>query len=142
MGTNKPVKITDAKSGLIRRLIDVSPSGNKLSVKEYNSIMKRINFELGAIASHCLDVYLNNPNAYDDYIPIEMLGATNDFYNFVFEMFSAFKEDDGITLKAAWEMYKTYCEDAKVAYPYSQRIFKEELKNYFRDFKDRCTLDD
>ena len=29
MGTNKPVKITDAKSGLIRRLIDVSPTGNK-----------------------------------------------------------------------------------------------------------------
>ena len=29
MGTNKPVKITDGKSGLIRRLIDVSPSGNK-----------------------------------------------------------------------------------------------------------------
>lgn len=27
MGTNKPVKITDAKSGLIRRLIDVTPSG-------------------------------------------------------------------------------------------------------------------
>ena len=26
MGTNKPVKITDAKSGLIRRLIDVSPT--------------------------------------------------------------------------------------------------------------------
>ena len=34
VGTNKPVKITDAKSGLIRRLIDVSPSGNKLSPKE------------------------------------------------------------------------------------------------------------
>ena len=33
MGTNKPVKITDAKSGLIRRLIDVSPSGNKLNTK-------------------------------------------------------------------------------------------------------------
>lgn len=29
MGTNKPVKITDAKSGLIRRLIDVSPTGAK-----------------------------------------------------------------------------------------------------------------
>ena len=34
MGTNKPVKITDAKSGLIRRLIDVSPSGNKLEPKD------------------------------------------------------------------------------------------------------------
>ena len=30
MGTNKPVKITDAKSGLIRRLIDVTPTGNKI----------------------------------------------------------------------------------------------------------------
>ena len=31
MGTNKPVKMKDGKSGLIRRLIDVSPSGDKLS---------------------------------------------------------------------------------------------------------------
>ena len=29
LGTNKPVKITDAKSGLIRRLIDVEPTGEK-----------------------------------------------------------------------------------------------------------------
>ena len=50
MGTNKPVKITDAKSGLIRRLIDVSPSGNKLSPKEYKAVTKQIEFELGAIA--------------------------------------------------------------------------------------------
>lgn len=34
MGTNKPVRITDAKSGLIRRLIDVSPSG-KQSLKKW-----------------------------------------------------------------------------------------------------------
>ena len=37
-------------------------------------------------------------------------------------------------MKAAWEMYRTYCEDAKVPYPFSQRLFKEELKNYFHDF--------
>ena len=61
MGTNKPVKITDGKSGLIRRLIDVSPSGNKLEPKEYKQIMSQINFELGAIASHCLEVYLEDP---------------------------------------------------------------------------------
>ena len=30
MGTNKPVRITDAKSGLIRRLIDVSPTGDTM----------------------------------------------------------------------------------------------------------------
>ena len=52
-----------------------------------------------------------------------------------------FKKENGVTLKAAWEMYKTYCDDAKVAYPFPQRAFKEELKNYFWDFKERFTLD-
>ena len=49
MGTNKPVKITDAKSGLIRRLIDVTPSGKKLSFEVYSNAMANIDFELGAI---------------------------------------------------------------------------------------------
>ena len=142
MGTNKPVKITDGKSGLIRRLIDVSPSGNKVTSKEYKKIMEQIKFELGPIACHCRDVYLNNPRAYDDYIPVSMLGASNDFYNFIIDSYYVFKKEDGVTLKAAWEMYKTYCEEAKVPYPFSKRTFKEELKNYFWDFKERFNLDD
>lgn len=142
MGTNKPVKITDAKSGLIRRLIDVSPTGNKLSPQEYKTIMKQVSFELGAIAHHCLQVYLNDPGKYDDYIPVAMLGASNDFYNFVIDSYHVFKKEDGTTLKAAWEMYKTYCDEAKISFPFSQRIFKEELKNYFRDYKDRFNLND
>ncbi len=142
LGTNKPVKITDAKSGLIRRLIDVSPSGDKLNPKEYKTIVKQVGFELGAIAYHCQEVYLSDPGKYDDYIPVAMLGASNDFYNFVIDSYHVFKKEDGTTLKAAWEMYKTYCDEAKVAFPYSQRIFKEELRNYFRDYKDRFNFDD
>lgn len=142
MGTNKPVKITDAKSGLIRRLIDVSPSGDKLSPKEYKTVMKQIEFELGAIAYHCQNVYLANPGMYDDYIPVAMLGASNDFYNFIIDSYHVFKKEDGTTLKASWEMYKTYCDEAKVPFPFSQRIFKEELKNYFRDYKERFNLND
>ena len=142
MGTNKPVKITDAKSGLIRRLIDVSPSGNKLSPKEYKATMKQIEFELGPIAYHCQEVYLNNPGLYDDYIPIAMLGASNDFYNFIIDSYHVFKRENGTTLKAAWEMYKTYCDEAKVGYPFSQRVFKEELKNYFHDYKERFNMED
>lgn len=142
MGTNKPVKITDGKSGLIRRLIDVSPSGNKLSPTEYKTTMKKVSFELGAIANHCKEVYLKDPGKYDDYIPTTMLGASNDFYNFIIDSYHIFKNEDGITLKAAWEMYKTYCDDAKVPYPFSQRNFKEELKNYFWDYKERFNLDD
>lgn len=142
MGTNKPVKITDAKSGLIRRLIDVSPSGNKLSPSEYKIVVKQVDFELGAIAHHCLNVYLNDSSKYDDYIPVAMLGASNDFYNFVIDSYHVFRKEDGTTLKASWEMYKTYCEEAKVSFPFSQRIFKEELKNYFWDYNERFSLDD
>ena len=141
MGTNKPVKITDAKSGLIRRLIDVSPTGEKLPPKEYDTIVKQIDFELGAIAYHCQEVYLSNPGLYDSYIPVAMMGASNDFYNFMLDSYFVFKKEDSTTLKTAWEMYKTYCDEAKVAYPYSQRVFKEELKNYFREYKERYSID-
>ena len=142
MGTNKPVKITDAKSGLIRRLIDVSPSGNKLSPVEYKAVMKRVSFELGAIAKHCLDVFNANPGAYDDYVPISMMGASNDFYNYVLDAYPVFKKENATTLKCAWEMYKNYCDEAKVPYPMSKRVFKEELRNYFKDYKERYRLDD
>lgn len=142
MGTNKPVRITDGRSGLLRRLIDVTPSGNKLPKREYESLIKKVSFELGAIAYHCKEVYLEDPNYYDDYIPTMMMGATNDFYNFIMDAYHVFKKEDGTTLKAAWEMYKNYCEDAKVTYPLSQRNFKEELKNYFWDFDERFNFDD
>ena len=142
MGTNKPVRITDGKSGLIRRLIDISPSGKKLSASEYRKAMKQVTFELGAIACHCRDVYLDDPNYYDDYIPISMMGASNDFYNFIIDSYSVFLKEDGTTLKSAWARYNTYCDEAKVPYPMSQRNFKEELKNYFWNFEDRFALED
>ena len=142
MGTNKPVCITDAKSGLIRRLIDVTPSGDKLPVREYNDCMRKIEFELGAIACHCRDIYLDDKSAYDTYIPTAMLGASNDFYNFVIDSYFIFDKKEGTTLKSAWALYKTYCDDAKVSYPMSQRAFKEELKNYFREYEERHTIDD
>ncbi|MHC5188568.1 DUF5906 domain-containing protein [Enterococcus cecorum] len=142
MGTNKPVKITDAKSGLLRRLIDVTPSGQKLSRKEYDQAVKKINFELGAIAYHCQEVYLANKNIYDDYVPSNMMGATNDFYNFIIDSYHIFVRENGTNLKAAWEMYKQYCDEARVPYPMTQRLFKEELKNYFKDFEDRVIKED
>ena len=136
MGTNKPVKITDSKSGLLRRLIDVHPSGRKLDSYTYDICMNNIKFELPGIACHCRDVYLANPKFYDKYVPTMMMDATNDFYNFMIENYHIFKRDDETTLKRAWDMYKLYVDDAKVQYPYSRRVFKEELKNYFEDYHD------
>ena len=142
MGTNKPVKITDSKSGIIRRLIDVTPSGNKVSVSEYNSLMKEIKFELGAIAWHCKEVYESNKNFYNKYVPVSMIDETNDFYNFMLDVYRIFKKEDSTTLKQAWELYKNYCEDARVSYPMSMRAFKNELKTYFKEYYDEYKTPD
>lgn len=140
IGTNMPVKITDAKSGIIRRLIDCEPTGNTVSHKRYDELMATIKMqELGAIARKCLDVYESlGKTYYDNYIPSSMISATNDFYNFLSDNFDYFIDhNDGITLTSAWELYKNYCADANIPYPYKKMVFKEELKNYFEDFKDR-----
>ena len=141
MGTNKPVKITDGKSGILRRLIDVSPSGNKLNPREYKKLVKQVKFELGPIAYHCREVFLANPGAYDDYIPTSMMGASNDFYNFMIDSYHVFYKEDWTTLKAAWEMYKNYVDEAKVPYSLSKMHFKAELMNYFREFSERFVND-
>ena len=142
MGTNKPVKITDAKSGIIRRLIDVRPSGNKVPTKKYHTLMSQIDFELGAIAKHCLDVYTDmGKNYYSSYRPLEMMYQTDIFFNFVEDSYHIFKEQDGVSLNQAYEMYKTYCDDSLVEYKLAKHKFREELKAYFTEFSDRTRTD-
>nr|DAP85179.1 MAG TPA: DNA polymerase [Caudoviricetes sp.] len=141
MGTNKPVRITDAKSGIIRRLIDVSPSGNRIPAERYHKLMNDVKFELGGIAAHCKEVFEADPRRYDEYIPLAMMGASNSFYNYVLDNYDKFKQDDGISMKQAWELYKNYNAEANVAYGYSQMLFKEELKSYFKEFHERLTLE-
>ena len=140
IATNSPVKITDSKSGLLRRLIDISPTGNKIPNRRYNQLKKNIGFELGAIASHCLDVYNEDPHYYDDYTPLSMMSATNDFYNFMLDNYDAYKKEEGVKLADVWFQYRMYCDEAKVPYPYPMRIVKEELKNYFLTYKERGYL--
>ena len=137
MGTNKPVRITDSRSGIIRRLIDISPSGKLIPKKRYLALVDQVKFELGAIAYHCMQVFKEDPYYYDTYIPQAMIGATNDFYNFMEEYLDDFLRKDYTTLKEAWTKYQIFCSDAKVPYPYSMRSFKEELKNYFRLYKEQ-----
>jgi energy-coupling factor transporter ATP-binding protein EcfA2 len=137
MGTNRPVKITDAKSGIIRRLIDVKPSGRKLPPKRYHELMAQIEFELGAIAYHCLEVYREmGKNYYAGYRPLEMILQTDVFFNFVESNYHVFREQEGITLTQAYEMYKTYCDEALVEFKTPRHKFREELKNYFGTFAD------
>lgn len=142
MGTNKHVRITDAKSGLIRRLIDVTPTGVKLESSEYHDIMSKIPFQLSGIAHHCLQVYLEDKGYYNDYVPTEMIGASNDFYNFISDNYMTFSDAKDVPLSLGWEIYKNYCEESNMSYPLSKRAFREEFKNYFEEFRDRYVTED
>ena len=142
MATNRPVKITDAKSGIIRRLIDVRPSGNRLPSKHYQALMLQIDFELGAIAYHCLEVYRKlGKNYYNSYRPLEMIFQTDVFFNFVESYFDVFKEQNGTTLSQSYDMYKKYCDDSLVDFKLPRHKFREELKNYFEEFHDITRVD-
>ena len=142
MATNKPVKITDSMSGILRRLIDVRPTGNKVTAQRYNALMEQMEFELGAIAQHCLDVYLKlGKNYYNNYRPVDMQLKTDVFYNYVEEQYFIFKQQDGTTLKAAYEAYKQYCDDALISFKLPMYKFREELKSYFKEFKDVTRID-
>lgn len=139
MGTNSPVRITDQKSGLIRRLIDCKPSGRKLSADDYDYHVNHIQFELGAIADYCRQVFLDNPRAYDHYKPIEMISITNDFYNFVLDNFNELNGDE-VTLSYAYNLYKKYNEEGNME-TCTLTKFREELKNYYKSYENNVFKD-
>ena len=144
MGTNQPVKISDAKSGIIRRLIDVHPTGEKLSPTHYHTLMGRIDFELGAIAHHCLEVYRSmGKNYYNAYRPLEMMYQTDIFFNFVSAYYDIFKAQDGATLRQAYALYKEFCSETGINERsiLPQYKFREEFRNYFQNFEERATVD-
>lgn len=141
MGTNVPVKITDAKSGIIRRLIDVVPTQKSIEHDRYHNLMAQVDFELGAIAFHCLQRFnVMGKNYYSGYRPKEMMLQTDIFYNYVEACFDVFKDQDGVSLKQAWTLYKEYCTETGIVKMLPQYKFREELKNYFETFEERARI--
>ena len=149
LGTNEPVKITNSKSGVIRRLIDVEPTGNLISPESrYEELVKQMDYELGAIAKHCLDVYKKMGRTYySKYIPRRMMLRTDPFFNFMLDNVEEFKlhdhcGDDGtvsdyITGKMIWEMYQNWCNDSGMDYKLKRFQVFDEAKSYFEHYEER-----
>ena len=143
MASNKPVKITDAKSGIIRRLIDVHPTGNTLPKAMYDQLMGRIEFELGGIAWHCLDIYRKlGKNYYNGYRPLSMMFQTDAFFNFMKDRYDYFVDEhpEGIGLPEAYTEWQKYCTESGLDIRLPRYKFREELKNYFEHFDDRISI--
>lgn len=132
--SNNDVNITDSRAGIIRRLIDVYPTGNLVSHREYNKLMDGIQYELGGIAKHCLQVYEDNKEAYDEYIPVRMMRSTNVVYSWLEENYDMLVDADGISVSQAWASYKAFCDECDIQYRLNRLQLQNELKGYFSDF--------
>lgn len=142
MASNNPVKITDANSGIPRRLLDVSPSGRRLSITEYREVMDGVYQELGVIAKHCINVYRNlGADHYRNRRSRKMIAETNPVYNFVMEAYEDWGPDDKVTLAKAYSDYKNYVEETGIQYLMPRYRFRTELLRYFREFHERIRLD-
>ena len=138
MATNTPVKITDANSGVIRRLIDVEPSGELIKPEEhYVELVDKVNYELGAIAYHCLQVYKTlGRTYYSSYRPKRMMLRTNAFFNFMLDNMEYLKREDGINGDRIWALYKQWCIDSNIERTMKRFQVYSEAKNYFVTFKE------
>jgi hypothetical protein len=135
MGTNSLVRITDLKSGLLRRMIDIIPSGKTIPADRYDMLIARSKMEKGAFAQYCLDVFKAlGPRYYDHYVARNMISATNPFYEFVQYQASDWMKRDFVPLSEIWRNYVSYCEESGLNKPQRQRV-KNELMNYFHEFK-------
>lgn len=139
MGTNSPIHITDTKSGLIRRLIDICPSGNRVPHGEYDQLVRDIYAHLGELATHCIEVYKHyGPHYYDAYKPLSMMYKTNFLYAFVEDNLDEF--DGGISLRSAYARYQEYCEESNIN-RMPKNKFKDEFKAFFHIFKQQSRTD-
>ena len=142
LGTNLPVLITDSKSGLTRRLIDVEPSGRKLDIRRYKKLMSQLEDERGSIVKHCMELYKSKgPSYYDDYKPIGMMSKTNPIFNFLDFYQDELDDENGVALKRIYEMYKEYSQTYSDGAMYPMYKFKDEIRDYFEEFHDRIMVD-
>ena len=142
--SNSPVQITDSKSGIKRRLIDIWPTGDTVPKELYNKLNKAIRkYERGAIAYKCLQTFNRlGENYYDKYESVVMSYKTDVFMNFVESCYDIFKTKDMTTLDEAWKLYKMYLEDSGDKVTFNKTQVRENLKDYFYEYYPEYQLDE
>lgn len=140
IGSNEPVKISNRKSGLFRRLVDIQPTGSLIDEERYHVLMEQVKFELGSIARHCINVFNQyGPTFLSNYRSHDMMYRTNDIFNFVEDHRLILAQ--GATLKQAHKLYAEWCEETDTRNVYKQYQFRDLLTDYFDEFHEQLMLD-
>lgn len=133
IGANDPVKISNRKSGLFRRLVDIQPSGRTFEEDLYHRLMDQVRYELGAIAQKCIYVFEDHGATFmSSYRSTDMMYRTNDIFNFVED--NRLILSQGATLKQAHKLYGEWCELTDTRNIYKQFQFRDLLKDYYEEF--------
>lgn len=133
IGSNDPIKISNRKSGLFRRLVDIQPTGNLFDEGEYHHLMEQVLFELGAIAQKCIYIFEDHGATYlSSYRSTDMMYRTNDLFNFVED--NRLILSQGVTLKQAHKLFVDWCDQTDTKNIYKQFQFRDLLKDYFDEF--------
>ena len=140
VGSNDPVKISNRKSGLFRRLVDIQPTGNLIPEEKYHQMMDQVQFELGSIATKCAKIFLEHgPTYLSSYRSTDMMYRTNDIFNFVEDHRLILMQ--GASLKQAHKMYTEWCAETETRNVYKQYQFRDLLMDYFKEFHHEIMID-
>lgn len=136
MATNETVDIRDRKLGITRRLLDCYPSGRRIPEEEFDALSARMEFELGAIAYHCIEVFKKlGKNYYSHYEPIKMIEKTNPLQNFLFDKLEQLTAKKYYLRSELYALYKAYCDESGFLYPPKMTDFTEQIAEYYESFE-------
>lgn len=138
--SNQRYKVRNVDSGITRRAVVVEPTNFTFDGKTYLDLMKKIDYEIPAIAQEAIDIFNNlGPHYYDDYVDRTMIEASD----YIFEFVSEYRDElgDQISLQRAAELYKTYLDDLGYETRGYKRKIKTELQRYYRIFQKQKKID-
>ena len=139
MASNDQLRIDSSRSGLMRRVMLVTPTGNTLPVEEYDRCRKEIEFEYGAICHHCLAIYKRlGFSFYDQYRDKRLLDGSNEVYNFLKENYVEVSSAEYVTVNMMWAKFRQYLEqNSTVVAAHKKLEFKNDIIHYFDTYTDR-----
>ncbi len=138
--SNQRYKVRNVDSGITRRAIVVEPTNFTFDGETYLDLMKKIDYEIPAIAQEAIDIFNQlGPHYYDDYVDRTMIEASD----YIFEFVSEYRDElgDQVSLQRAAELYKTYLDDLGFETRGYKRKIKTELQRYYRIFQKQKKID-
>lgn len=139
MASNDHLDINSSRSGLMRRIILIKPSGRTLPRAEYDELRHRITFEYGAIAYHCLEVFETlGESYYDDLRDKRLLDGSNETYKFLKEIYFEIVNEPYVTINTLWLKFRQWLEQNNTTQVLHRKIdFENDVVNYFEHCSDR-----